>query len=219
MSISYLLCDKSEECNNLFVETPMSDIAKQFRIIWSEQDLKSVLNLQETPSAPSVIVYDTLSGNHVIYEGDEFKTYWGTYKHTHYYHENNFINQIHSNTLILQKQLQDSVKHATASIRRSQALRSMQTDDQLTDALHSRLSYHMSQHLTQPSDDSVQKIRPFTVKPHIPSESSQVQLINRNLLQNQLFTQHRLFQTQHAMREEQYALAQEQAKQAQQPQP
>lgn len=211
MEITLLLSKYSDACHDILEEIPMKDIQAHMRIMWIDTKEKRDM-LEETviTTVPTIVVYDTNTHNRIIYQGNDFKTYWGEFvrSHTHKTRQVallasnanaldadskpkkptihvNKLNQLHSEAMMHVDKIRQSINEINANHDAYNERKKLLHDTHHTDGLHARLVHHMSQAHVDNAVQQPKQLRPFSLSKTTPStiqhEQSKMQTIQNSI--------------------------------------
>ncbi len=211
MEITLLLSKYSDACHDILEEIPMKDIQAHMRVMWIDTKEKREM-LEETviTTVPTIVVYDTNTNNRIIYQGDNFKTYWGEFvrSNTHKTRQVallalnanaldsdskplkptihvNKLNKLHSEAMMHVEKIRQSINEINVNHEAYNERKKLLNDTHHTDGLHARLVHHMSQSHVDNAVQQPKQLRPFSLSHAQPSaiqrEQSKIQNIQKSI--------------------------------------
>lgn len=165
-----LLCSKfSNLCHDILSQVPTSQLQKHLKVIWIDRkEYRDILSETDISTVPCIIVNDQL-GNRVVYQGQDFTSYWNEFVKSLTRKAPNFLNNMHSNSMMHVDQINQSIQKLQQSIQSHQEKNSLLSQEEQTDGLQNRLLHHMNNFQQQPNN------RPFQLNHqtnHIKEQSS-----------------------------------------------
>jgi hypothetical protein len=161
-----LLCSKySTVCHDILEQIPMKDLQSHMKIMWIDHaTIRDKLSETVVKTVPCIIVVNKETGDRVIYQGNDFKTYWDTFIHSHeksYMHVNpkahvNKLNQMHSHTMMHVDKIRQSIHNMKTTQASYLSAKQLLSDEHHGKALQARLTMHMDNNHEKIKDELAQ---------------------------------------------------------------